>query len=144
MECSPFNFSQPSFKFAFTHPLPLAKPLEQSAAAEAWNIEQQPRPALNGLEIDDKNHARESTTKSFEASVLTSERRNPANTKRKRSNHVQDDGSRTSKKKRKTIGRPNNDWTPSRSRKLVRLYLMTDLTIEEIIKVLRARDFAPW
>ncbi|KAE8449963.1 hypothetical protein EG329_007102 [Mollisiaceae sp. DMI_Dod_QoI] len=143
MECSPFNFSQPSFKFAFTHPLPLAKPLEQSAAAEAWNIEQQPRPALNGPEIDDKNHARESTTKSFEASVLTSERRNPANTKRKRSNHVQDDGSRTSKKKRKTIGRPNNDWTPSRSRKLVRLYLMTDLTIGEIIKVLRARDFAP-
>jgi len=48
------------------------------------------------------------------------------------------------KKARKAMGRPKNAWTASRSRKLVRLYLMTSLDVDEIAKVLRTKDFAPW
>jgi hypothetical protein len=65
------------------------------------------------------------------------------NNKRKRRTIVQDGTSRVDKKRKTITGRPTNKWTPSRSRKLVRLYLMTDLSTEEIRKVLRARDFAP-
>jgi hypothetical protein len=40
-------------------------------------------------------------------------------------------------------GRPKIPWTASRKRKLIRLYLLTDLKIEEIEGVLRADGFAP-
>jgi len=40
-------------------------------------------------------------------------------------------------------GRPRNAWTPSRQRKLVRLYTLTLLTKEEIKKVLEAPQFNP-
>jgi hypothetical protein len=42
------------------------------------------------------------------------------------------------------MGRPKNGWTPTRLRKLVRLYLMTNLDVVEISKVLRAKGFEPW
>jgi hypothetical protein len=41
------------------------------------------------------------------------------------------------------MGRPKNDWTPTRLRKLARLYLMTSLEVFEIAKVLQAKDFNP-
>lgn len=41
------------------------------------------------------------------------------------------------------MGRPKNDWTASRRRKLVRLYLMTDLEVGAIAKVLRTDYFEP-
>ena len=47
-------------------------------------------------------------------------------------------------KRLKTIGRPRNLWTRSRSRKLVRLYLMAGLDVNEIATVLRTEDFKPW
>lgn len=67
--------------------------------------------------------------------------------KRKRKDAVEmgDKSSNISNRKRRNIiGRPRNDWTRSRSRKLVRLYLMTDLRVEEIVKVLQAKSFSPW
>lgn len=42
------------------------------------------------------------------------------------------------------MGRPKNGWTPTRLRKLVRLYLMTNLEVVEIAKVLQTKDFKPW
>src|SRR4051794_15908678 len=53
-------------------------------------------------------------------------------------------GEKISKKRKKVIGRPKNDWTPSRRRKLVRLYLMTNLEPKEIARVLRDGSFSPW
>jgi hypothetical protein len=47
-------------------------------------------------------------------------------------------------KRRKVIGRPKNGWTASRRRKLVRLYLMTNLEVDEIAKVLRTDNFKTW
>ncbi|KUJ20059.1 ankyrin [Mollisia scopiformis] len=44
---------------------------------------------------------------------------------------------------KKVIGRPKNAWSSSRSRKLVRLYLMTSLNVDEIVEVLRTEDFMP-
>jgi hypothetical protein len=46
--------------------------------------------------------------------------------------------------KPKPMGRPRNGWTPTRKRKLVRLYLMTDLNVGEIAEVLRGKHFQPW
>ncbi|KAF4632035.1 hypothetical protein G7Y89_g6091 [Cudoniella acicularis] len=46
-------------------------------------------------------------------------------------------------KRQKIMGRPRNGWTPTRLRKLVRLYLMTNLDVVEISKVLRTKDFKP-
>ncbi len=46
-------------------------------------------------------------------------------------------------KRRKVMGRPKNAWTPTRLRKLVRLYLMTNLKVTQIAKVLQAKDFHP-
>jgi hypothetical protein len=46
-------------------------------------------------------------------------------------------------KRPKLMGRPKNHWTPTRVRKLVRLYLMTRLDVCEIGSVLRADDFQP-
>ncbi|KAF4630819.1 hypothetical protein G7Y89_g7313 [Cudoniella acicularis] len=40
-------------------------------------------------------------------------------------------------------GRPRNGWTSSRRRKLARLYVLTNLSNDEIEKVLEARDFNP-
>ncbi|KAH7323584.1 hypothetical protein BKA65DRAFT_540230 [Rhexocercosporidium sp. MPI-PUGE-AT-0058] len=48
------------------------------------------------------------------------------------------------KKRSKLMGRPKNNWTPARKRKLVRLYLMTELGVEEIADVLQAKGFQPW
>jgi hypothetical protein len=47
-------------------------------------------------------------------------------------------------KRRKLMGRPKNVWTPSRRRKLVRLYLLSNLEVDEISKVLQADGFNPW
>lgn len=41
-------------------------------------------------------------------------------------------------------GRAATNWTPSRNRKLVRLYTLTQLTKKGIRKVLKAKDFDPW
>ncbi|KAF4630826.1 hypothetical protein G7Y89_g7308 [Cudoniella acicularis] len=40
-------------------------------------------------------------------------------------------------------GRPRNNWTSSRRRKLVRLYILTSLTITEIQKALQSESFNP-
>ncbi|KAH6673276.1 hypothetical protein B0J14DRAFT_701220 [Halenospora varia] len=40
-------------------------------------------------------------------------------------------------------GRPRNRWTSSRRRKLARLYVLTDLSNDEIKKVLETQDFHP-
>jgi hypothetical protein len=40
-------------------------------------------------------------------------------------------------------GRPKKAWNASRKRKLVRLYLMTDLKVMEIQKVLEEEGFSP-
>lgn len=42
------------------------------------------------------------------------------------------------------MGRSKNAWTPSRLRKLIRMYQMTSLSVDEIVEVLRTRDFKPW
>jgi hypothetical protein len=42
------------------------------------------------------------------------------------------------------IGRPANKWTSSSLRKLIRLYLLTDLELVGIIDCLRTNDFQPW
>lgn len=47
-------------------------------------------------------------------------------------------------KKIKRMGRPKNGWTPTRKRKLIRLYLMTDLDVVDIAQVLRREHFQPW
>jgi hypothetical protein len=41
-------------------------------------------------------------------------------------------------------GRPENDWTRSRRRRLVRLCSFTNLSIEDIRKVLQEDGFNPW
>lgn len=72
----------------------------------------------------------------------------PKNRKRGRGTHEV----KVLQKRRKLVGRaknaiqgrPKNDWTCSRRRKLVRLYLMTDLEVDEIVKVLRTDSFEPW
>ncbi|KAE8443631.1 hypothetical protein EG329_001489 [Mollisiaceae sp. DMI_Dod_QoI] len=46
-------------------------------------------------------------------------------------------------KRQRVMGRPRNGWSPTRLRKLVRLYLMTNLDVIEISKVLRSKDFKP-
>jgi hypothetical protein len=48
------------------------------------------------------------------------------------------------RKRQKIMGRPKNSWTPRRLRRLVRLYLMTDLEVTEIAKVLQSTEFQPW
>jgi hypothetical protein len=63
---------------------------------------------------------------------------------KKRKNASQDHGKTPDKKKLKPMGRPRNGWTPTRKRKLVRLYLMTELNVGEIAEVLRAKHFQPW
>lgn len=65
-----------------------------------------------------------------------------APTTRKRGRGTQE--AKISQKRRKVIGRPKNGWTASRRRKLVRLYLMTNLEVNEIAKVLRTENFKPW
>lgn len=47
-------------------------------------------------------------------------------------------------KRRKPMGRPRNDWTASRRRKLIRLYLMTELNVGELGATLRSDRFQPW
>lgn len=47
-------------------------------------------------------------------------------------------------KRVKRMGRPKNGWTATRKRKLIRLYLMTELDVLEIAQVLRAETFQPW
>ncbi|KUJ08959.1 ankyrin [Mollisia scopiformis] len=46
-------------------------------------------------------------------------------------------------KPNKLIGRPPNRWTTTRLRKLVKLYLLTELEIDGIIDSLRTEDFQP-
>lgn len=46
-------------------------------------------------------------------------------------------------KRRRVMGRPKNGWTPTRLRKLTRLYLMTNLEVCEIAEVLHEKGFAP-
>jgi hypothetical protein len=65
---------------------------------------------------------------------------------KKRKNGAQDEARAPAQKrlKPKPMGRPRNGWTPTRKRKLVRLYLMTDLNVGEIAEVLRSKHFQPW
>jgi len=56
---------------------------------------------------------------------------------------VVEHGSTHIHKRAKRMGRPRNHWTPTRVRKLVRLYLLTRLDVCEIGSVLRADDFQP-
>jgi hypothetical protein len=68
-------------------------------------------------------------------------------TKRKHSIGMQHAASRRGNKRAKATGRPGrprNLWTRSRSRKLIRLYLMSPLDVNEIAAVLRSTDFEPW
>jgi hypothetical protein len=64
--------------------------------------------------------------------------------KRKQGSGMLDVTIRAGNKRTKIMGRPRNAWTPSKSRKLVRLYLMTNLSVDEIAIVLRTKDFKPW
>jgi hypothetical protein len=65
---------------------------------------------------------------------------------KKRKNGSQEEARAPAQKrlKPKPMGRPRNGWTPTRKRKLVRLYLMTDLNVGEIAEVLRGKHFQPW
>lgn len=67
-------------------------------------------------------------------------------TDKKRKNGARDEARAPAQKrlKPKPMGRPRNGWTPTRKRKLVRLYLMTDLNVGEIAEVLRSKHFQPW
>jgi hypothetical protein len=134
MDSIDIDFSLP-FAFTFEWPFPYTATTEQAGRSPAW-------PQTYGCEEDNHADTTKPTVKTSEA-CSTSANANSASSKRKCSNHVQHTRDGGGNKKRKTIGRPKNDWTPSRSRKLVRLYLMTDLSIEEIIRVLRTRGFAP-
>lgn len=67
----------------------------------------------------------------------------PPSTSRKRT-IVRNDGELPTPKRRKPTGRPKNGWTPSRRRKLVRLYLMTELNVDELAATLRTDRFKPW
>ncbi|KAN0102290.1 ankyrin [Hyaloscypha variabilis] len=60
-----------------------------------------------------------------------------------RNSSVVEHGSTHIHKRAKRMGRPRNHWTPTRVRKLVRLYLLTSLDVCEIGSVLRADDFQP-
>jgi len=40
-----------------------------------------------------------------------------------------------------TCGRPQKDWNASRHRKLIRLWTLTELSKEDIVKVLAATGF---
>jgi hypothetical protein len=60
-----------------------------------------------------------------------------------RKSSVVEHGSTHIHKRAKRMGRPRNHWTPTRVRKLVRLYLLTSLDVCEIGSVLRADDFQP-
>ena len=64
-------------------------------------------------------------------------------TDKKRKNGARDEARAPAQKrlKPKPMGRPRNGWTPTRKRKLVRLYLMTDLNVGEIAEVLRDLTF---
>jgi hypothetical protein len=73
-------------------------------------------------------------------SFTTSHTGTPKVGKRGRSTHEV----KLSQKRRRVIGRPKNGWTASRRRKLVRLYLMTNLELDDIAKVLRTDDFKTW
>lgn len=42
-----------------------------------------------------------------------------------------------------TMGRPRVEWTASRQRKLARLYLCTDMKLEDICEALQDGDFQP-
>lgn len=132
--------SPPSFEFNFELPSPYAAISEQTQKSLPWDAKQEPRA---GREDNSRADITKDTIKSSETSSTPSAGRDSATGKRKRSNHAQHTRDGAGNKKRKTIGRPKNDWTPSRQRKLIRLYLMTDLTVEEIIRVLRRRGFAP-
>ncbi|KAE8440309.1 hypothetical protein EG329_009451 [Mollisiaceae sp. DMI_Dod_QoI] len=63
--------------------------------------------------------------------------------KRKYESSIAKFQNRVNNKRVKAIGRPKNGWTPSRSRKLVRLYLMSGLNVDEIATVLRTKKFKP-
>lgn len=45
---------------------------------------------------------------------------------------------------KKPVGRPKNLWTPSRCRKLARLYILTTLNVDEVVQALYTKTFAPW
>lgn len=42
-----------------------------------------------------------------------------------------------------SMGRPRVEWTASRQRKLARLYLCTDMKLEDICEALQDGDFQP-
>src|ERR1700691_6647195 len=65
---------------------------------------------------------------------------------KKRKNGSQEEARAPAQKrlKPKPMGRPRNGWTPTRKRKLVRLYLITYLNVGEIAEVLRGKHFQPW
>ncbi|TAQ91311.1 hypothetical protein B7494_g292 [Chlorociboria aeruginascens] len=69
-------------------------------------------------------------------------RQNPS-PPRKRKNDAPGQPIKHAGKRRRLMGRPRNEWTPTRLRKLVRLYLMTNLDIVEISKVLQDKGFQP-
>jgi hypothetical protein len=52
--------------------------------------------------------------------------------------------SKSQQKSKRQMGRPPNKWTSTRLRKLTRLYLLTDLELDDIINCLQAEDFQPW
>lgn len=43
----------------------------------------------------------------------------------------------------KKVGRRRNDWTPPRKRRLVRLFTLTTIHVDDIVKVLQAYKFNP-
>ena len=62
----------------------------------------------------------------------------------KRKGSLDKHGTVSGYKRLKPMGRPKNGWTPSKKRKLVRLYVMTELDVGEIAAVIQAKRFQPW
>jgi hypothetical protein len=52
-------------------------------------------------------------------------------------------GSDGRQKRSRQMGRPPNKWTCTRLQKLIGLYLLTDLELDGITKLLRTEEFQP-
>ncbi len=122
---------------SITTPVHCPRPLESQAPYEtmSWSSRGLDSPPLASPSVPDSTTPTTSTKHATSPGV-------PADKKRK--NAPQDHGRTPEKKRLKPMGRPRNGWTPTRKRKLVRLYLMTELNVGEIAEVLRAKHFQPW
>jgi hypothetical protein len=119
---------------AATHPLLLIAPERSSSLlceTMTWPSDGLSSPSMANPSIPGSTPRARSTIHATSPDV-------PADKKRK--NGLQDQGRTPAQKRLKPMGRPRNGWTPTRKRKLVRLYLMTELNVGEIAEVLRGKS----